>query len=54
MIRDCTFIKHVDFMKDDVRWPQLIGKNFKGWSKQAQNWLEIEDCSINVFYVAED
>ena len=42
------------YVQDDVRWPQLIGKPFKGWSKQVQNWVEIEDVSIDVFYVAED
>lgn len=53
-MKDLGRPRAVLYVQDDVRWPQLIGKPFKGWSKQAQNWIEVEDCSIDVFYVAED
>ena len=53
-MKDLGRPRAVLYVQDDVRWPQLIGKSFKGWSKQAQNWIEVEDCSIDVFYVAED
>ena len=53
-MKDLGRPRAVLYAQDDVRWPQLIGKNFKGWSKEKQNWVEIEDVSIDVFYVAQE
>jgi hypothetical protein len=53
LIHVCILLYNILFL-DDVRWPQLIGKKFRGWSKAAQTWVEVESVSIDVFYTAED
>jgi len=53
-MKDLGRPRAVLYSQDDVRWPQLIGKKFRGWSKDKQGWIEIDDVSIDVFYTAED
>ena len=52
-MKDLGRPRAVLYAQDDVRWPQLIGKPFRGWSKATQGWTEIDDVSIDVFYTAE-
>ncbi len=47
-------LRAILYVQDDVRWPQLIGATWKGWSKKLNKWAPVEDASLDVFYTAED